>query len=407
MDNDTLIERELYTEQLKEYIDVPLVKIIAGIRRSGKSAMLELFQRDILKITDPEHIIYVKFEDMEFDSIRDYKKLHEYVLSKMGDDGRYYIFLDEIQIVEHWEKAVNSLRLRNTDIYVTGSNSKLLSSEFSTLLSGRYVEFRIYPLSFSEFINFRKEYGISCDSTDDELEAYIRTGGFPMLSTGRLSRNAERKIIMDTGNSIVLRDVIQRNEIRNVDLLQRIIAFVYDNVGNIITAKSISDYFKKEHRNIDNETIYNYLRYLEEAFIIHRVGRYDIKGKRLLELLDKFYLDEHSLQYIVREYDSVKISGILENIVYLELLRRGYSVTIGKFDDTEVDFVAERFDGRVYIQVCYMFYEKETIEREFAPLMKIRDNYPKLVITMDKYWNVDKDGVKGMHLRDFLLSGPE
>ena len=404
-DHSVNIPRELYTEQLKKYVDVPLVKIITGIRRSGKSALLELFQENLLKITDREHIICIKFEDIEFDFITDYKKLHEYVLSLIKDEKRYYVFLDEIQTVEKWEKGVNSLRLKNTDIYITGSNSEILSTDLSNLLGGRYVEFRLHTLSFSEFINFRKEYNIGSDDLDDELDAYIRTGGFPILSKGRFDNQTSRKIITDINSTAILRDVIRRNNVRNVDLLQRIVAFICDNVGNITTAKSIADYFKKEYRSVDYETVHNYLQYLENALLIEKVRRYDIRGKKLLETFEKYYLAEHSLQYTVREYNAGNITGILENIVYLELLRRGFSVTVGKLYENEVDFVAENTEGKLYVQVCYLLANEEAVEREFSPLTKIRDNHPKLVITMDRYWNVDRDGVKGMHLKDFLLSG--
>ena len=405
--NSDNIERELYTEQLKKFIDVPVIKVITGVRRSGKSALLELFQKDLLKFTDPEHIIFIKFEDLDFSFITDHKKLHEYVTSKFKDEKRYYVLLDEVQNVDEWEKGVNSLRLRNTDIYITGSNSKLLSSELSSLLGGRYVEFRLHTLSFSEFINFRKECGIGSEDTEDELDAYIRTGGFPILSRSGFDHQSARKIITDINNSTILRDVVQRNNIRNVDLLQRIVAFIYDNVGNVTTAGNIADYFKKEYRTVDKETVYNYLRYLEEALIIEKVGRYDIRGKRLLETYDKYYLAEHSLQYVVRDFNAGNITGILENIVYLELLRRGYSVNIGKLGSKEVDFVAERPGSKLYVQVCYLFADEGTIEREFAPLTMISDSHPKLVVTMDRYWNINRDGVRGMHLKDFLLNGPE
>jgi predicted AAA+ superfamily ATPase len=400
----TNLKRKLYTEQLKDFINKPVIKVITGIRRSGKSALLELFQNDILESTDREHIIGMNFEDTKFDFITDYKKLDDYILSRIKDDKTYYIFLDEIQDVEHWEKCVNSLRLKNTDIYITGSNSNLLSSELSTLLSGRYVEFRLYTLSFSEFMDFHKENGIGFGNENDELDAYIKTGGFPVLSTSFFPPQAARKIVTDINNSAILRDVIQRNNIRNVQLLQKIVAFVYDNVGNITSAKKISDYLKGQKRTADFETVYNYLQYLENALIIHKAPRYDVKGKKLLESYEKYYLAEHSLQYTVREYNADNISGILENIVYMELLRRGYTVYIGKVGEKEIDFIAEKADGKLYVQVCYLLASKETIERELAPLKEIRDNYPKLIVTTDKYWQIENDGIKGIHLKDFLLS---
>ncbi|MDR0198936.1 MAG: ATP-binding protein [Methanomassiliicoccaceae archaeon] len=404
MSNRVNVERKLYTEQLKKYVNTDFVKIITGIRRSGKSSVLELFQNDILKLTDPEHIIYINFEDVKYDHIKEYKKLHEYVLSRVRDDRTHYLFLDEIQNVAEWERCVNSLRLRNIDIYLTGSNSKLLSTELSTLLAGRYVQFRLYTLSFEEFIRFRKEYGIGSDDTDDELDAYIKIGGFPGLSVGRHDHQTARRVVADINDSVIRRDVVRRNNVRNEQLFNSVISFVYDNIGNITTAKNIADHLKGQRRSADIETVYNYLQYLEEALIIHKVSRYDIRGKRLMETFEKYYLADHSLQYTVREYSEKNLPGILENIVYLELLRRGYTVGIGKFDNKEVDFVAERPDGKVYVQVCYKLGNEETTEREVGALMKIRDNYPKLVVVYDKLWQIERDGVRGIHLRDFLLS---
>ena len=400
-----LIERRLYTEQLKSFINKPVIKVILGIRRSGKSALLELFQSDILQFSDQDHIISINFEDTKFDFISDYKKLDDYILSRIKDKKTYYIFLDEIQIITQWEKCINSLALRNTDIYLTGSNSNLLSSELSTLLAGRFVQFHLYTLSFREFINFRKKRGFGSHDLDDELSAYIKTGGFPVLSTSEFDFSSARKIVTDINNSCVLRDVIERNKIRNVQLLQKIITFVYDNTGNITSAKKISDFLKSQKRKADFETVYNYLQYLENALIIYKVPRYDVKGKKLLETYEKYYLAEHSLQYTVREYNAANISGILENIVYMELRRRGYTVSIGKTGEKEIDFIAEKPAGKLYVQVCYMLSDKETIEREFAPLLEVRDSYPKIIVTMDKFWQVEKDGIKGIHLKDFLLEG--
>ncbi|MDR2897820.1 MAG: ATP-binding protein [Spirochaetaceae bacterium] len=409
-EKDCYFDRKLYTEQLQGFINKPVIKVITGIRRCGKSALLELFQKDILHYTDKKHIISINFEDTQFDTLTNYTELDGYIRSLMTDDNRYYIFLDEIQAVEQWERCVNSLRLKNTDIYITGSNSDLLSSELATLLSGRYVEFCLHTLSFSEFIDFRKKSGLGSDRIDDELEAYIKTGGFPILSTTELTPYSARKIVIDIQNSVVLRDVIERNNIRNVQLLQKIIAFMYDNIGNITSVKKISDFLKSQKRTADFETVYNYLHYLENALIIYKAPRYDVKGKKLLESYEKYYLADHSLQYTVREFNLSNISGILENIVYMELRRRGYTVSVGriggdKSGEREIDFIAENPKGKVYIQVCYLLASEETIEREFAPLLEIRDNYPKLIVTMDRFWQIEKEGVKGIHLADFLLSG--
>jgi predicted AAA+ superfamily ATPase len=364
-----MFERQDYIEQLKGFLDKPLIKVITGIRRCGKSTLLLLFQEAILDHTDKEHIISMNFEDAAFDSISGYRELGAYISSKMTDSKRYYIFLDEIQIVEKWEKAVNALRLKNTDIYITGSNSNLLSSELSTLLAGRYVAFQLHTLSFAEFRDFRAQSALASGDDDKELEAFIETGGFPLLSANPFSKREVRQIVIDINASAVLRDVVQRNGIRNTQLLERIIAFVYDNVGSPLSIKRISDYLKSQKRNADFETVYNYIHYLENALIIYKVPRYDVKGKRLLETTEKYYLADHSLQYAVRDMRQENISGILENIVFMELVRRGYRVYVGKQDTKEIDFVAEKINGigRLYVQVCLSFSHPETKEREFAP----------------------------------------
>ena len=405
MSENVMIERKLYTEWLKEFVNTDLIKAIIGLRRSGKSSLLKLFQKSILEeFTDPEHIISINFEDKDFDPIKSEDKLHEYVLSRMKDKKKYYVFIDEVQEVEGWEKCINSLRLRNTDIYITGSNSKLISSEITNLLGGRCVQCHLHTLSFSEFMDFRRSYGISSAGAGEELEEYIRTGGFPILSTGRFSDRARTEIITGINSTAILRDVINRNNIRNVPLLDMIIAFVYDNIGNAVSAKKISDFLKGQRRNADIETVHNYLRFLEEGMIIHKIQRYDIRGKRLLETFDKYYLAEHSLQYTVRGYNEKNLPGLLENIVFLELLRRGYTVSIGRLHDKEVDFVAEKGKSKVYLQVCYLLGSSDTTEREFGPLREIRDSHTKLVVTMDRFWQREDSGVRGIHLTDFLLS---
>ena len=418
--NETYIEREIYTEQIKDFIDKPFVKIICGLRRSGKSSVLNLVMQEVKKRTDEAHIIYINFEEVENQWLKTSDILNEYLLSKIKDGGRYYLFLDETQMVEGWEKSVNGFRLKNTDIYVTGSNSKLLSSEFSTLLSGRYVTFDIHSLSFKEFIKFRKACGLGTGDDLKELSEYITTGGFPVFSTTALAPSTVKKIIEDINSSAVLRDVIERKKIRNTELLKRLIAFVYDNVGKIVSINSIVKYLKDEKAGADSITVAEYLGYMEEAYIIHRVQRYDVKGKALLESNEKYYLGEHSLQYALFGVRNDNRAGIIENIVYLELLRRGYKVYVGsiaviKRDDEgkrtyktlEIDFVAQKdYDKeRVYIQVCleYRSYES-TREREFAPLLEINDHHHKYVVTLDPIWQANENGVKGIHLKDFLLT---
>jgi len=425
MEKEVLINRPIYTDEVKSFIDKPFVKIIAGIRRSGKSQLLKLIQNEILKRVKQDRIIEMNFEKSEFFGIKTYVELAKFVEERMTDKNKYYIFLDEVQEVEGWEKAVNSLRLMNTDIYVTGSNSKLTDTEYSTLLGGRYRKFLMYPLSFKEFLEFRKECGIGSHTPlllssgeklltgdgqtfmvkVDEIDTYIKFGGFPAISMFNYSERDARHIVTDIHNSALLRDVVQRNSIKNPQLMDKIVAFLYDNIGNLVSPSSIANYLKSQGRKgTDPETIINYIKYLEEGFIIRRAQRYDVKGKKLLETNDKYYLTDHSLQYVIRDFRADKIQGILENIVYMELVRRGYNVYVGKFDVREVDFVAEKTNGqKIYVQVCLEFTTEEVYKREFTPLKEIKDNFSKYVVSMDKYPERNDEGVIGIGLKEFLL----
>jgi predicted AAA+ superfamily ATPase len=335
----------------------------------------------------------------------------------MTDKNKYYVFLDEPQEVIGWEKAVNSLRLMNTDIYVTGSNARLLDTEYSTLLGGRIIRFYTYPLSFNEFLEFRKECKTKSHFQNDEpitgmflkatpdLKDYIFVGGFPLASTSPLSLKEIQYIVSEVHNTALYRDVIKRNSVKNPQLMDKIVAFLYDNVGNLVSLSSISNYLKSQGRKgTDPETVVNYVRYLEEGFIIKKAQRYDVKGKKLLETNDKYYLTDHSLQYVVRDFRPDKIQGILENIVFMELVRRGYNVYVGKLDTREIDFVAEKTNGqKIYVQVCLEFSTPEVYAREFNPLKEIKDNYPKFVVSLDTLATRNDEGVIGIHLKDFLL----
>jgi len=400
----TLIERPLYIEQVRSFIDKDFVKIVVGIRRGGKSGLLGLIQKEIRKTTDDAHIIEINFEKSDFFHIKNYEDLAKHFNSIMTDDKKYYIFLDEPQEVIGWEKAVNALRLKNTDIYITGSNSKLLSSEFATLLGGRITKFNMYPLSFKEFIEFRKAGGFGTDDMDKELDAFIRNGGFPAVSLHDFSEQDIRRIVADTHSTALLRDVINRNKIRDPQLLNKIIEFMYDNVGSLVSFLSITKYLQSNGRKgTDLETITNYVRYLEEGYLIQRAQRYDVKGKKLLETNDKYFLTDHSQQYVVRDFRNDNIDGILENIVFNELVRRGYTVHVGKLDAREVDFVASKPSGeKMYVQVTYEF-TKGVYEREFNPLKEIKDNHPKYVVSPDKFVVRNDEGVVGILLKDFLM----
>lgn len=402
---DKLVERKIYTERLKGFFDKEPVKVITGMRRSGKSQILKLFIEEALRHTDKSHVIYINFEDYDYEHLLEVKALNSFIKERMEDEKRYYVFLDEIQLVRGgWEKVVNSLRLKNTDLYITGSNSQLLSGEFATMLSGRYVDFTVNPLCFEEFVRFRKEFGLKGVEVDD----FIRIGGFPMLSVAEYRDEDARKIVAGIHSSAVLKDVIVRHKVKNVPLLERIVAFIYDNVGSLTSLRSIEKFLKNEPKGSgDIETVGNYISYLEEACIIRKASRYDIKGRQLMstDTICKYYLADHSLQYVLRDMQRTNSPGILENIVYNDLVRRGYKVNVGKIDDKEIDFIAEKINGagRVYIQVCEDFAGVGTLDREFNPLVEIKDSYPKYVVTMDKHWNEDRNGVRGIHINDFLL----
>lgn len=401
-----MIKREMYLKKIRPYVDKPFVKVITGMRRSGKSAILQILRNEFIEGgVSEKNIIFISFESMKYDYIENASTLYEEISSLIKNKKKYYLFLDEIQEVKDWEKAINSFLVDfNIDIYITGSNSKLLSSELATYIAGRYIEISIYPLSFKEHLLFKKEVGKEdILPLEKELEHYIRLGGFPVVHTSKYSPDDAYKIIYDIYSSIVLRDIIQRNNIRNIELLDRIVKFVFDNIGNTFSAKKIADYFKSQQRKVDLNTVYNYLIMLEAAFIIQKVSRYDLKGKEILQTNEKFFLGDPSLKYAVMGFKDRDISGILENIIYLELKRRGYNVYIGKLNDKEIDFIAERKEEKIYIQVAYKMSSEETIQREFSPLLEIKDHYPKFVITMDEFFQDNIQGVRHLKLLDFLL----
>ena len=400
-----MIKRSLYLNKIIEFIDKPFVKVITGLRRSGKSSIL-LLLKDELKNNNvsEDQIIYINFESFSFSNIINSSDLYNYVKEKTSKSTlRHYIFLDEIQEVNEWEKAVNAFLVDlNADIYITGSNSKLLSSELATYLAGRYVEFHIFTVSFAEQFLFKN---INRDSVNiyDEFSRYLRMGGFPVLYTADYSYETAYKIVYDIYSSTILRDTVQRHGIRDVELLERVVKYVFENIGNSFSAKKVADYFKSQQRKIDINTVYNYLKALEEAFIIHRIPRYDIKGKEILKTQEKYYVGDIALLYALMGYKDRLISGILENIVMLELKRKGFNVFVGKSGLKEIDFIAEKSGQKIYIQIAYLLSEKTTIDREFAPLLEVKDNYPKYVVTMDKLWKDNIEGVMHIHIADFLL----
>lgn len=401
-----MIKRETYLNQIISFIDKPFIKILSGIRRSGKSILLMQIKEELVsRKIDDKNIIYINFESFNFYDLNNAKALYNYIKTKITNAKKYYLLLDEIQEVKQWEKVINSFQVDfNTDIYITGSNSHLLSSELATFLSGRYIQIETYTLSFLEYLQFAKKYNtFNVSDTYKAFENFIRVGGFPSVHTANYTKEQVYKIVHDIYSSVILRDVVQRYKIRDIELLERIVKFIFDNIGNKFSAKKVADYFKSQNRKLDLNTVYNYLNALESSYIIHRIHRYDIQGKEILKTNEKYFVGDQSLLYAVMGYKDHLISGVLENIVMLELKSRNYKVYIGKLQTLEVDFIAEKNNEKIYIQVSYKMTEKATIEREYKPLKKIKDNYPKYVITMDEMWNDNIEGIKHLHIADFLL----
>lgn len=398
-----MIKREKYLSRIKPFINKPIIKVITGVRRSGKSILLKLLIAELkdLQINE-QNILYINKDSLEFDFIRNYDDLYKYAKEKLKQiKGTKYLFIDEIQEITEWEKAVASFFADDfADIYITGSNAQLLSSELATLLSGRYIEFKINTLVFSEFLNFRKK---SVDNKEDEFALFLKYGGFPGIHQIDFTNDVISQYLNSLYNTILLKDVVSRNQIRDVALLENIIKYVTDNCGNITTAKGISDYIKSQQIKSSVDTIQNYLLWLSNAYFTYKVNRYDIKGKKYLELYEKYYLSDIGLLFSIFGNRVNDISGKLENIVFLELLSRGYKVSIGKVNNLEVDFIAEKNDDKVYIQVTYLLSDAKVISREFDVLKSINNNYKKIVLSLDKYLGKEIDGILWYNLIDFLL----
>ena len=396
-----MIIRPQYMNTLKTYRDVPLVKILAGIRRCGKSTILDMLRDDLLKSgIAADHIISMRYTSEDFDDGMTDKAMYQGIKEQMTDDGRYYLLLDEVQEIDGWEKAVNSLlENANTDIYVTGSNSKLMSSEISTYLTGRYISIPVYTLSFSEYLDFKQN---DSRSPKELLNEYLRFGGFPIVALGHFDERSAYQIVEGIYNSVITNDITRRHNIMNFDLFNRVVKYIVENVGKTFSANAIAKFLKSEGRSLSVEAVYNYLNWLEKAFVIYRCQRYDLQGKSVLKTQEKFYLADASLKYCIMGFNPKSIASMLENIVYFELLRRGYEVYIGKNETKEIDFVAVRRDERIYVQVCRRLPEES--DREVANLLEIKDHYPKYVVTLDELAAGNINGVKIVHLADFLLS---
>ena len=395
-----MIIREEYLQKLFTYMDAPIIKILAGIRRCGKSTILEMLHKELIsKGIDESNIICKRYTSFEIDDCYTAKDMYNDIKKEMINDNKYYLLLDEVQEIDGWEKAINSLlEDTNADIYVTGSNSKLMSSEISTYLTGRYVLIPVYPLSFKEYLDFKSS---STKSKKDLLNEYIKFGGFPIVALGNYDEQSAYQIVEGIYNSVITSDITKRHNIVNFDLFNRVVKFIIENVGKTFSANSIVKFLKGEGRALSVESIYNYLEWLEKAFVIYRCRRYDLQGKSVLKTQEKFYLADQSLKYCIMGFNPKSIASMLENIVYFELKRRGYEVYIGKLGTKEIDFVAMKRDERIYVQVCRTFPENS--DREIGNLLTIKDQYPKYVVTLDELSTGNVNGVKIIHLFDFLL----
>ena len=401
---DVLKNRDLYLNQLIQFKDKKLIKVITGLRRSGKSTLLSLFENHLITSgVDRNHIIRMNFESFEFDEITNYKELHAYINKRILDpDKRHYILLDEVQQVSSWERVINSFLVdANVDIFITGSNAYLLSSELSTLLSGRYVEIKMQPLSFKEYLEFLdsdKEM-----SLPEKFNQYLEYGGLPTIVELLDNPDTIGPFLEGIYNTVLMKDVIERNGVRDAALLESILKFIAANIGSIVSTKKISDYLTSSGRKTTSDTIDNYLKMLENAFIIYKANRYDLKGKMFLKTLEKYYIVDIGIRNKLIGLRNTDYGHVLENIVYLELLRRGYEVTIGKIGSLEVDFVASKPNEKIYYQVSATIMDEKTRERELRPLESISDNYPKYILTMDQTVFNDYSGIRVKNIIDFLL----
>lgn len=400
-----MIDRPFYVDKIMAYADTPFVKILTGVRRCGKSTILKMIMERLKseRGIPEERIINCRYDSMEFEDMTA-KQIYAQLKGRLCPNGKTYLFLDEVQEVQGWEKVVNSLASDfDVDIYITGSNSRMMSSEISTYLTGRYVSFRVFTLSFREYLTFRNKLAAVRDPKD-ELADYVRLGGFPAAHLQPFSQDEIYTIVQDIYNSTIFSDVVKRNQIRKIDQLGRVVKYTFNNVGNTFSAKSIADYLKAERRSLDNETVYSYLEKLEKAYLLHRCSRYNLQGKEILKTQEKFYLADVALRYSVLGYHADSVASSLENIVYLELCRRGYTVYVGKTGSGEIDFIAVRQNEKIYVQVTQEIRSEKTKEREYERLLAIHDNYPKYVLTTDNFAGGNYEGIKTMHIADFLLN---
>ena len=400
-----MIDRPLYVDKIMAYVDTPFVKILTGVRRCGKSTILKMIMERLKteRNIPEDRMISCRFDSMEYEDMTA-KQIYTLLKEQLSPAGKTYLFLDEVQEIKGWEKVVNSLASDfDVDLYITGSNSRMMSSEIATYLTGRYVSFRIFTLSFDEYLMFKSKFA-TVGEPKAELANYVRLGGFPATHLQAYSQDEIYTIVRDIYNSTIFSDIVRRNQIRKIDQLERVVKYTFSNVGNTFSAKSIADYLKSERRSLDNETVYSYLDKLEKAYLLHRCSRYDLQGKEILKTQEKFYLADVALRYSVLGYNADSVASSLENIVYLELCRRGYTVHVGKTSDGEIDFAAVRQNEKIYVQVTQEINSEKTEKREYNRLLEIPDNYPKFVLTTDEFAGGNYEGIKTVHIADFLLS---
>lgn len=396
-----MVIRERYLKLIRPFYNQELIKVLIGIRRSGKSVLLKQIIDELKKEkVDDKHIIYINFEDYDYEEYTDPKKLHELIKDKIIDDKKYYVFFDEIQNVEEWEKVVNSLRAtKNTSIFITGSNSDLLSSDLATHIAGRYVSFKITPFTFDEvckLLNISEKHEI-----EEAFNDYLKWGGMPQRFMQK--DDASRKnYLNDIYDSIVIKDIVKRFNIKDIDLLTRIVTYILTTPAQTFSPDSLRKYMQSESRNVSLETIYNYIDYITRAILISKAERYDVRGKRILTGKYKYYLTDLGFTNILSDGKKMQIGAYLENIVYNELIARGYNVNIGTLENGEIDFIATRFNEKIYIQVAYILTDEKVIDREFNAYNKIDDNYPKYVLSMDKF-NISQNGIIHENIIDWLL----
>lgn len=399
-----LFPRDRIVDVLKKFKDKNVIKVLTGIRRAGKSFLLKLFHQALLEMNVAENqILYIDFEDFDNQEYLDAATLYRRIKSKGEENAgrRLYLLFDEIQEVEGWEKCINSLYSSSSidcDIYLTGSNAKVLSSELATYIAGRYVQLPVHPLSYREFLSFTAQ-----EDSAGSFSTFMKVGGFPGLHTLYEDENSLRSYIDGIYSTVLLKDVIARNKIRDTAILEKIILYLCDNIGNIISAKRIADFMKSNGRQLGIETVYNDLRFLQEALFCYKVPRYDIKGKKLLETMEKYYIADQGIRFRLLGFKDSAINGILENIVFIELLRRGYQVFIGKVGEYEIDFIAEKDGRKEYYQVCYLLSSQDVIDREYRSLWQIADNFPKYILSLDELPESLEEGIIRKNLRDWLL----